>query len=256
MVRIKIIILFVLGILVGICLCILYAFLIEPKWVKIKNVDLSNNSPSIRLIHISDIHYKGDKPYLEKVVKLINKIDADFVCFTGDLIEEEQFQKESLEILSNVNKPIFSIPGNHDYWSKAPINLMDVYFKKTGGRLLLNEIVELKEKNALIIGVNEFSSSFVNNIQPDLINNKKTILLVHYPDFANEIKNKKFSIILAGHSHGGQVNIPFLNPYIPRYYQKGLYKTESGYLYVNPGLGTFLYPIRFNCRPEITVISL
>ena len=86
----------------------------------------------------------------------------------------------------------------------------------------------------------------------------KRILLAHYPDTVDRIKNQIFNLVLAGHSHGGQIRLPFIGALIVPYgvgdYDLGLFHTPAGPLYVNPGLGT-LRPVRFLCRPEITVIT-
>ena len=87
----------------------------------------------------------------------------------------------------------------------------------------------------------------------------KRLLLVHYPLFVEQVKGS-FDLILAGHSHGGQVRIPFWGaltlPYRVGHYDLGLFQTQAGPLYVNPGIGTFYLPVRTWCRPEISVIEL
>jgi predicted MPP superfamily phosphohydrolase len=83
---------------------------------------------------------------------------------------------------------------------------------------------------------------------------------MHYPAWVNKLAGQKFDLILAGHSHGGQVWLPLYGPvYVPfgvDQYVRGLFHTEAGPLYVNPGIGWFPVPIRFNCRPEITVFDI
>ena len=88
----------------------------------------------------------------------------------------------------------------------------------------------------------------------------KRILMTHFPELADQTNGHTFDLILAGHSHGGQVRIPFYGPLIQFYgvgrYDLGFYKTPGGPLYVNPGIGTYILPWRFNCRPEITLIEI
>jgi uncharacterized protein len=87
----------------------------------------------------------------------------------------------------------------------------------------------------------------------------KNILLLHYPLLAERLANK-FDLMLAGHSHGGQVRIPFYGalvlPFWVGRYDLGMFRLPAGPLYVNPGLGWLAVPIRFNCRPEITVFEI
>ena len=88
----------------------------------------------------------------------------------------------------------------------------------------------------------------------------RRILLTHYPVFVDKLGDETFDLILAGHSHGGQIRIPFwgalVKPYGVGKYDLGLYQTKAGPLYVNSGIGTWYMPVRFNCRPEITVIEV
>jgi uncharacterized protein len=87
----------------------------------------------------------------------------------------------------------------------------------------------------------------------------KNILLLHYPAWIKKLGERRFDLLLAGHSHGGQVRLPFLGAPKLAYgvdeYDMGLFPTPNGPLYVNPGIGWFVTPARFLCRPEITVIE-
>ena len=237
-------------------LCILYARFVEPKWLAVKTFSLSN-SPTVTLIHITDIHYKGDREYLSRVVETINEIDADFVCFTGDLVEDKEYLSDCVTILSGINKPLYGIPGNHDQWANVRKEEIAKQFAATGGEyLVMGE--EVKYSNTVIL----IAGHPVTPLQKDRGNSfaMKTIMLYHYPSIVDHLPNNAYDLILAGHTHGGQVCIPFVdNPVLQKSdaaYSRGLFHTEAGPLYVNPGIGTFFWPIRFRCRPEITVIKL
>jgi predicted MPP superfamily phosphohydrolase len=84
--------------------------------------------------------------------------------------------------------------------------------------------------------------------------------VTHYPAWVKKLRRQKFDLMLAGHSHGGQVRIPLYGPIFVPFgvdeYVKGSFSTESGPLYVHPGIGWFPWPIRFNCRSEITVFEI
>jgi hypothetical protein len=94
-------------------------------------------------------------------------------------------------------------------------------------------------------------------LQPDP--QTKNILLLHYPAWVKKLGGQRFDLLLAGHSHGGQVRLPFFGALMLAYgvdeYDRGLFQTPNGPLYVNPGLGWFVTRARFGCRPEITVIE-
>jgi len=92
---------------------------VEPGWVRTKWLRLNTGKPAHRFVQFSDVHHKGDRAYLASVVKTINALSPEFVCFTGDLIEDQKHLDEALQILSGIKAPLYGVPGNHDYWSKA-----------------------------------------------------------------------------------------------------------------------------------------
>jgi len=228
---------------------------IEPQWVKTTHLRLSEKSEH-RFVQFSDLHHKGDRAHAESVVKEINALKPDFVCFTGDLIEDAKFLPETLEILSGIKAPMYGIPGNHDYWSDAPFEPISKCFAATGGAWLEDEQRIIANGKVNLIGVAHLGPKHpVPSPKPGM----KNILLIHYPAWA-KVFDAKFDLLLAGHSHGGQVRIPFYGPVMVPFlvdeYNLGLYQSKAGPLYVNAGIGWFFCPIRFNCRPEITVIEI
>jgi hypothetical protein len=238
-------------------LAVAEAIWVEPEWVKTRHVRLSNRKPTHRVVHFTDVHHKGDRAYLEGVVRKINALSPDFVCFTGDLIEETRYLPEALEILARIKSPLYGVPGNHDYWSKAPWAGIAECLASTGGAWLLDQQRVTRDGQFSIIGATCRSSK-----QPPIHANPTTrnIFLMHYPSWVKKLGGQKFDLLLAGHSHGGQVWLPIYGPvYVPfgvDEYVRGLFHTDAGPLYVNPGLGWFPWPIRFNCRPEITVFDI
>lgn len=234
-------------------LFVLEPFILEPYWLNVKKLNISGASATHRLVHITDIHYKGNRAYLEKVVETVNALSPDFICFSGDLVESATYVKEALEILSSIQRPVYGVPGNHDYWSNSSFAEIAQYCQSTGGAWLLDRDKLTPDGQIQIVGaIGE---------QPQLPSQKalKRLLLVHYPSFVEQVEDS-FDLILAGHSHGGQVRLPFWGalvlPFRVRPYDLGLFQTKAGPLYVNPGIGTFSLPVRSWCRPEITVIEL
>jgi hypothetical protein len=229
---------------------------LEPKWVKIRSIKLTRNKPAHRLVHFTDIHHKGDRPYLQSVVDKINRLSPDLVCFTGDLIEEKRFIPETLEILRGIKSPLYGIPGNHDYWSDARFQEMEKSFASTGGAWLMDSQVTTADGKVHITGVTCLKGHPAP-LAPK--RNGKNILLLHYPLMAERVKHP-FDLLLAGHSHGGQVRLPFYGAFILPYwvgkYDLGMFRVPAGRLYVNPGIGWLVTPIRFNCRPEITIFEI
>ncbi|HEV2691527.1 MAG TPA: metallophosphoesterase [Verrucomicrobiae bacterium] len=234
------------------------AKLAEPTWLKIRRVRIGSGTASHRLVHFTDIHHKGDRAYLETVVKTINSLSPDFVCFTGDIIEEFRFLKEALELMAGIKSPMFGVPGNHDYWSSINFEPVHQCFAATGGAWLIDEQRRIANGKINLIGATCIhASQALVTADPAA----KNILLMHYPAWVKKLGDQKFDLMLAGHSHGGQVRIPFYGPVMVPFgvdeYDLGLYQTKAGPLYVNAGIGyIYNYNFRFNCRPEITVIEV
>jgi predicted MPP superfamily phosphohydrolase len=230
---------------------------VEPQWVRVRTLNLAKAKPTHRLVQISDIHHKGDRVYFEHIVKTVNSLSPDVVCFTGDLIEESQFLSEALQILQGIKSPVYGVPGNHDYWSEVSFEPIAKSLEKTGGGWLLDQQIVTEDGKLCITGATCLSKKApVLLPKPGLRN----IFLMHYPLWIEQLISTKFDLILAGHSHGGQVRIPFFGavqvPFGVGKYDLGKFQTPAGILYVNSGLGWFPVPIRFNCRPEITVFEL
>lgn len=246
-----------IGVYSSIALAISDLWHFEPKWITRKNIKLNKEKIRKRIVHITDIHYKGDDNYLRSVVNKVNNLKPDFICFTGDIVEDKKYLQPSLEILSQLKYPIYGVPGNHEYWSGASFNEIKICFENTGGAWIVDSAHLTHDKEWTILGSAEQNTKVleIKSEQGD-----KKILLTHYPKFVEKIKDNVYDLILAGHSHGGQVRLPLwgalIVPYGVGIYDCGLYKTQAGPLYVNPGIGTYFLDIRFNCRPEITVIEV
>lgn len=242
----------VLGVVVlVVALCIVYARFIEPHWLCIRRIDLSTH-PTVRVIHITDIHYDGDNAYLKRVVAAVNGVDADVVCFTGDLIEESAFEKEALQILKGINKPLYGIVGNHDQWALKSFDRFRESFRLTGGDLLTNQVVLMPSVHVALMSLAGVSVP----VPPEY----RRVLLEHAPGVVGRLQGMKFDLVLVGHTHGGQARIPFAGKsFLPvdlGAYDVGLFQTQCGPLYVNPGIGTYHWKVRFLCRPEVTVIGM
>lgn len=234
--------------------CVLYAVFVEPTWLAVREIKLSE-SPRLRVVHISDIHFKGDTAYLQKVVAAINATEADLVCFTGDIVEEPEYLDEALAILAETNKPLFGIPGNHDSADLDAADRTDIAFRQTGGGWLNRRSHFVAESNVMLLVPGDMDAH-----TPPQAAGCKRILLVHNPAAVERLHDRQFDLILAGHTHGGQVRVPLLGkallPYDAGRYDRGLFPTDAGPLYVHPGIGTFFANVRFGCRPEIAVFEL
>lgn len=234
---------------------------IEPHWLKVRRLRLSKGTPSHRLVDFTDLHYKGDRAFAEKVVGEINRQSADFVCFTGDLIgdpvDKPEYLTGALEILGGIRAPLYGVPGNHEYWSKSSFARISRAFSATGGAWLLDEQARTQDGRLTLSGLS-CQSSQPAPLKPDP--RTRNILLLHYPAWVKKLGPERYDLMLAGHSHGGQVRLPLIGApklaFAVDEYEMGLFETKNGPLYVNPGIGWFATPVRFRCRPEITVIEI
>lgn len=232
-----------------------HGFLWEPEWVRVRTRQLTADQPRTRFVHVSDLHHKGDRVYLEGVVRKINAVAPEFVCFTGDIVEETEHLAEALELMGRIRSPVYGVPGNHDFWSGADFNTVEKGFAATGGQWLVEHQVAVAKGEIVLTGT---ACNVPLQLQPRA--GARNILLMHYPAWADTLTGRKFDLLLAGHSHGGQVRLPFIGallvPDRVGRYELGLYETSAGPLHVSAGLGWFFLAVRFNCRPEITVFEV
>ena len=228
---------------------------IEPNWLAESRVQLATGEPKHRFVFFTDLHYKGDRKRLDFMVRKINALSPEFVCFGGDIIEDNEHLADALAGLQQIKAPLYGVPGNHDYWSHADFGVIGEAFAATGGRWLLDEVVETASGEVQIAG-----ATCMKPAQFDLQPNLRRIALIHYPLWVEKLGGYKFDAVLAGHSHGGQVRLPFIGPLVTPFgvgrYDLGRFQTPAGPLYVGAGVGWFHLNVRFLCRPEITVIEI
>lgn len=230
------------------------AAVVEPHRLRVQTVSLAQGTVRHRFVHFTDVHHKGDEKYLRHVVTEINRLAPDFVCFTGDLIEQAEFVAPALEILRGLRAPLYGIPGNHDHWSRADFRPLRERFAATGGAWLQDRQLTIRDGAINLIGLDRLPARFTTDSA------RFNLLLIHYPEWADQLNDRHCDLVLAGHSHGGQVRLPgigaLITPSLTGGYELGMYSTPAGPLYVNPGIGTFHFNVRFNCRPELTLFEI
>lgn len=217
---------------------------------KITDSNLPDNFHGIKLVQFSDLYIGNtvNTKYLENIVNSINKLKPDIVVFTGDLLNKEidnDTKNKIIELLNKINYTIgkYAIKGDIDndlfdeiINSSDFINLNNthnnLYYKKDTPIMISNE-----------------------DISSDLF----SILLIHEPDNIDNISNN-FNLILAGHSLGGQINIPIIrNLLLPdgaKKYYNGHYNINGNNLYISSGIGTTNFKYRFNNPPSINLYRL
>lgn len=227
----------------------------------------------LRLAQISDIHL-GEHfhpEHLYEAVMLLNQLAPDHVLMTGDYVTDHvRYASGLIEPLRRLESPAFAVLGNHDCYCGAD-EVMRA-FAETPVQVMRNSAVELYP-GFWLAGLDDILRGRPNlaaTLRP-IPSGASTLLMVHEPDFFNQIVREAapIQLQLSGHTHGGQIRIPRLRapfqqtqtwapvlPSLGREYSMGLYSAHNRYVYINRGLGFTGWPIRLNCRPEITLITL
>jgi hypothetical protein len=209
---------------------------------------------------------------LGQVVRTVLAQEPHLVVITGDFVIgrgwNESIQAildemvEELSVLTEQHRTV-AVLGNHDYWTNA--SAVRAALAACGIENISNDVCTLSNDHDQlhIAGMDDV---WVGQDQLDTVLEKlpqagAAILLAHEPDFADRsAKTARFDLQLSGHSHGGQVVLPFLGapilPYLGKKYPSGLYRVGTMWQYTNRGVGMARLQIRFNCRPEITVFTL
>jgi predicted MPP superfamily phosphohydrolase len=230
-----------------------------------------------RIVQVSDFHYKEytEAFFIKLVLHEVNALKADLVVLTGDFISYGPaaphraipWAYECGELLTRIQCPQrYAILGNHDcIVSEAGVkdaltthgipvlNNGSVPLEREGKRIWLAGLADVLEAHP----GPDFGKTIPRTAQSD---GEPVILLAHEPDIAPEAAKHNVDLMLSGHTHGGQVRIPFLPPVMlppmGKDYVEGHFQVGPMQLYVNRGIGAVQLPFRFNCPPEITVITL
>lgn len=246
-----------------------YSFLIEPNILITKEYNMeTNKNIKLKISHISDIHIKENynEEKLDKIIEKINNENPDIVVFTGDLIDNysEYGNKDIIiEKLSQIKSKYgkFSVWGNHDYGGGG-YKVYEEIMEKSNFILLKNNVVKINIDDGKIIeiaGLDDWllGGPDMKKIFDNIGDANYRILLSHEGD--NIYNMEEFDLVLSGHSHGGQVNLPFIEKILPplgRKYSKGLYDLGDTKIFLNSGIGTTMIKIRFRVVPEISILNL
>lgn len=259
--------------------CGAYARYIESDWFDVTTVRLDRSrfqiKEGLRILHLSDLHSSPEVPYsmLEHAIDLGLNLKPDLVCLTGDFITSKlENADEYSRILRRFSDavPTYACQGNHD----IPIIPIRRMLKNANVIFLENRSEEIEIKGCMlrISGVSDFwNGAFEPDRcllpKPDaafsqsesIQNELPHLLLCHNPDGKTRLKNYEWDVMLCGHTHGGQVCLPFYGPlHVPvrdKQFLSGLYEWDGRQVYITRGVGN-LYGIRFYCRPEITLLTV
>jgi predicted MPP superfamily phosphohydrolase len=244
----------------------IYVFFIEPNWIQIEKIRIVNPRiakalENVRVVQLSDLEISGFGLKEISLIELIKKLRPDLILVTGDLIKEKQYLQTLLDILSLMEPKFrtYLILGNEDgsiadskgslSWDRARASFVDV-------KAIRLNLKNREDSYFWLVGASNREE--LMGLMKNIPQNEPVILMAHHPDMVKQAALAKIDLMLAGHTHGGQVNIPILRklfPYAKRSaYIAGLYKVKDTLLYVNRGFASDK-SIRFLSRPEITLFD-
>ncbi len=258
-----------------------YAHWLEPHWLKVSRHEIKlapkNKTAPLKLLHLSDLHSSPEVslPYLQRAMALGLSLQPDLICLTGDFITVGSNRLAGLtDLLAPLAQaaPTFACLGNHDggAWAKfhdgAPnTSAVQNALAAANVKVLhnLRHDVAVRDWKINLTGVGDLWAGELRPLGaftvPAPSDCDATILLSHNPDTKGLLKPYAWDLMLSGHTHGGQFYLPFIGaPFAPvadKKYLAGLYRWENRWLHITRGVGN-LHGLRFNCRPEISLLTL
>ncbi len=239
---------------------------VDRVQIPINNLALALEEFTIALLADFHLYPFTQLDLIRRTVAMTNGLKPDLIVLLGDYVwRKAEAVFDLTPVLANLNAKygVFSILGNHDLWTD--VDVVKTGLAQAGLPLLINQGLALSVGNATLYlaGLDDGWSG-----EPDLTaalegapDGAAIVLLAHEPDLADDFSlDGRVSVQLSGHSHGGQIRIPanraLMTPYLSWKYDLGLYQVNGMWLYTNRGIGVTNLPLRVNCPPEITEITL
>ena len=256
-------------------ICALYAYFVEPHWLEVSHVSIPSSklppgTAPIRIAHISDMHSEA-RPNLEgSLAEAIQKEKPDLIVFTGDAINAPEGLPTFKMLMTRLSQiaPTFAVRGNWDRFASPEVDL----YGNTGVQLLDEGTAKLDVRGTpvwlagIALGANYDKPGTARMVRllQSIPANEFQIFLYHNPDFMEEVVRQNVDLYCAGHTHGGQVALPFYGALVTssiygKRLESGLHHVKNTYAYVNRGIGTtggFAPRVRFLARPELTMIDV
>lgn len=225
---------------------------------------------SIRVVQLSDLHIQSLNYQLKLLAKRLNILKPDLILLTGDAVDKT----ENIPVLNSFLRLIdftikkVAILGNWEYWGQVNLEALKQVYDSNNCDLLVNESkrYEFAGRTISITGIDDYVGGHANISAALKLYQQRNyhIVLNHCPEYSDTIwaanaDSIPIDFILAGHTHGGQVNIFGFVPFKPQgsgRYLKGWYQEGAQKMYVSKGIGTSILPVRFMARAEIAIFNL
>lgn len=259
-----------------------YVFLVEPFWLRVRTVPVPVSTvkgKTLRIVHVSDFHWRGGPVtslYLTHAFRTVAALRPDLILITGDFmgrkVEDPQAYAAALKNLSAA-APTFAVAGNHDggawvyrHGGYANTDSLRAILEAADIRYLENAFTcpEIRALKVCLGGAGDLWAGlsapqrFVGPYDSAAADLK--IMMLHNPDAKASVINDDWDLMVAGHTHGGQVVLPFIGaPWTPvrdQTHLRGLFRYAGRLVHITPGVGTSGNHGRFNCRPEISVLEV
>ena len=253
------------AILALICLAVFViadALWIEPYRIEVTHYDLLGSVQTpIRIAHLSDFHTTGIGRRETDVFRILDEEQPDMILITGDSLSDwNPSYTHVQEVYERLHAPlgVWFVRGNFENWKPVPHER--AFYAGAGVHLLMNSGA-LARPDIWLGGVDDPFTGHPNvdaalaGAPPGAFK----ILMFHAPAYLDDVAGK-VNLCLAGHTHGGQVRVPFMQPlWMPKGcwpYVSGWYESSGTKMYVSRGVGMSMLPIRFDCRPEVTFLTI
>ena len=252
----------------------LYAVFVERYWIAINHYriavpHLPEAFRGFRIVEVADVHYGRLVPrwYVRRAVRLANDEGADMIVCAGDY-SHERHSTAGMDAVWPLLKPlhapfgVHAVLGNHDHWADTARS--QHWLVETGWKAERRATPITKDGATLwLLGAgDQWEDDWpLDPLLATVPRDACRIVIAHNPDTADGAFTNRVDLFICGHTHGGQVRLPFVGaPVLPvrnKAYGSGLCQSPRGTsVFISRGLGWAIYPVRFNCRPEIAVLEL
>ncbi|MBS0381382.1 MAG: metallophosphoesterase [Proteobacteria bacterium] len=246
------------------CALLCYARFVEPSELVVRRTVIP--APiDLNIALASDVHVGiYTRPAkLAQMVRKLNALHVDLVLFAGDLTyDPPKNLAAALAPLRGLDKPMYAVLGNHDVELPGPPLAHKIRAALAGSPVHFIEHEVIDFPTFRLAGLYDWWSARDNTaFLESLPRDKPLLVLMHQPHSLQALRGVDFALAMAGHTHGGQVHIPWLTDWMflrtrDEKYVDGYYDTPIGELFVTPGIGVTGMPLRFDCPPVIDVLEL
>jgi uncharacterized protein len=237
-----------------------YAHFVEPFWIEVTHhyVSAPLKSP-LKIAQLTDLHTAGRGRCETRMLDILEAEKPDAVVITGDSVSHNPDYNGWHEVLKLIHAPlgVWVVRGNHEDW--WPVANERDFYESAGAKVLVNSSAQVRD-DVWFVGLDDLfgGSPDVNAALEGVPADAFKIALFHSPNYFGKVAGR-CQVALAGHTHGGQVRLPFIPPFwVPPEsgdYLEGWFENGGSRMYVSRGLGMSILPVRFCCRPEIAIFT-